>query len=187
MEFVSWREAKFWLGPKIPPHWKVSAYFCFTLCDWVICFAFTANFSSLSYTWVPWTTFPPHSITIFLPHCSPCHGIFWLGLPTPPSLLAQFVFFWHVKSSTRATIEDHCQVEGGGGKGVILDSIPVCSHHSLGSSDWEVSSRPFKLKIVSQSDVLKGTVNPLPSWAGSFFIKIRHSHFQEVHSAVAFV
>lgn len=87
------------------------------------------------------------------------------------------MFFWHVKSTTIVTIEDHCQVEEGVGKGVILDSIPLYSHHSLGSSDGEVSSSPLKnrkLKIVSQSDVLKGTINLLPSWTCSFFVKIRH-------------
>jgi len=78
--------------------------------------------------------FSSHSIAIFPPYWS-CHDIYHLGLPAPPSLLAQFVVFWHVKSSTTATIEDCCQVEGGGGKGAILDSCPVCSHHSLGSSD----------------------------------------------------
>lgn len=117
-----------------------------------------------------------HSITVFPPH-SFCHGIYHLGLPAPPSLLAQFAVFWHVKSGTIAAIRDRCQVEGGGGEGAILDSSPVCSHHSLGSSDWEVSSRPLKnrkLKIVSQSDVLKGTINPSFSWTCSFFVKIRY-------------
>lgn len=118
-----------------------------------------------------------HSVTIFPPLSPPCCGIFHLGLPAPPSPLAHFVVFWHVKSTTIVTIEDHCQVEEEVGKGVILDSIPLCFHHSLGSSDGEVSSSPLKnrkLKIVSQSDVLKGTINLLPSWTCSFFVKIRH-------------
>lgn len=125
---------------------------CFAFCDWVICpLAFAANLSSLSHPWAPWAASPSHLTTILIPQSSLCHYIFNLGLPAPPSLLPEFLVFWHAKRSTISTIEDHCQVEGRREEGVILDSIPVCSHHSLGSSDWDISSRPLKnrkLKIV---------------------------------------
>lgn len=168
--------------------WHVKTYFCFTFCDLAICpFAFAANLPSLSHTRVPWITSPSYSTTILTPQSSLCHDIFHWGLPAPPSLLPQFMAFWCAKSSTIPTIEDHCQVEGGGGEGVILDSIPVCSHHSLGSSDWDISSRPLKnrkLKIVPQPDVLKGTTNSLPSQTCIFLVKTRHNGCQDMHATV---
>lgn len=117
-----------------------------------------------------WATSPSHSITILAPQSSPCHGIFHLGLPVPPST-SQSAYSIHVFLACKKQLCSNNRRSLAGGRG-MRERCDSWFHSSVFSPQpWLQWLRPIKnrkLKIVSQSGVLKGTINPLPSGLAAY-------------------